>query len=73
MEQRGPVYLLKKWFGRKRSVQILVGHGGVTGHRLQTPSARLSCPVTESSKGCRGVRLCHRLQTPGAGLPCLGC
>jgi hypothetical protein len=64
---------LKTWFGRKRSVQILVEHNGAAGLRLQTPSARLSCPATESSKGCKGVGLCPRLQTPGVGLSCLGC
>ena len=52
---------LKTWFGRKRSVQILVEHNGGAGLRLQTPSARLSCPSTESSKGCKGVGLCPRL------------
>ena len=33
---------------------ILVGRGGVVGHMLQTPGARLSCPAIDSSKGCRG-------------------
>jgi hypothetical protein len=45
---------LNGWFGRKQSMQILVGHGGAAGPRLQTLGARVAIPATESSKGCRG-------------------
>jgi len=34
---------LKGWLGRKRSVQVLVGHGEAAGPRLLTSGAGLPC------------------------------
>jgi hypothetical protein len=64
---------LNRWFGRKQSMQILVGHGGAAGPRLQTPSAGVAMHCHREFQKLQGMGLCTRLQTPGAGVACPKC
>jgi hypothetical protein len=52
---------LKKWFWKKQSMQILVGHGGATNPRLQTPGAKLSCPATYGGLSSKSFGFCEGL------------